>query len=66
MSVNGKFQGITRADVEAVGDRFLVPDYRRIINTVGGAIRHWRAFADNAGLPLAEMQRVREDFPEIA
>ena len=41
MSVNGKFQGITRADLAAVGDRFLIPGYRRIINTVGEAIGRW-------------------------
>lgn len=65
MSVNGKFQGITRADLEAVGDRFLVPGYRRIINTVGEAIKRWPEFAEAGGLPPSEMQRVREDFPSI-
>lgn len=65
MSVNGKFQGITRADLEAVGDRFLVPGYRRIINTVGEAIKRWPEFAEAAGLPPGEMLRVREDFPGI-
>ena len=66
MSVNGKFQGITRADLAAVGDRFLIPGYRRIINTVGEAIGRWPEFADAAGLPPGEMARVRDDFPELA
>lgn len=66
MSVNGKFQGITRADLEAVGDRFLVPGYRRIINMVGEAIKRWPEFAGAAGLPPGEMQRVQEDFPDVA
>ena len=65
MSVNGKFQGITRADLEAVGDRFLVPGYRRIINVVSEAIKRWPEFAEAAGLPPAEMARVREDFPKL-
>ncbi|MGL5631314.1 MAG: type II toxin-antitoxin system HipA family toxin, partial [Azovibrio sp.] len=31
MSVNGKFRNITQQDLESVGDRFMVPDYRGII-----------------------------------
>ena len=65
MSVNGKFQGITRADLEAVGDRFLVPGYRRIINSVGEAVKRWPEFAEAAGLPPTEMLRVQEDFRGI-
>lgn len=66
MSVNGKFQGITRADLEAVGDRFLIPGYRRIIKSVSEAVGRWPEFAGAAGLPPAEIQRVREDFPDVA
>jgi serine/threonine-protein kinase HipA len=65
MSVNGKFQGITRADLEAVGDRFLIPGYRRIITTVVEAVRRWPGFAETAGLPPDEMTRIRNDFPEV-
>ena len=65
MSVNGKFQGITRADLEAVGDRFLIPGYRRIITTVVAAVRRWPGFAETAGLPPDEMTRIRNDFPEV-
>lgn len=66
MSVNGKFMGVTRADLEAVGDRFLVPGYRRIINTAREAVRRWPEFAAAAALPPEEMMRVREDFPDIS
>ncbi len=66
MSVNGKFQDITRADLEAVGDRFLIPGYRRIIKSVSEAVGRWPEFAGAAGLPPAEIQRVREDFPDVA
>jgi serine/threonine-protein kinase HipA len=66
MSVNGKFQGITRADLEAVGDRFLIPGYRRIIKSVSEAVGRWPEFAGAAGLPPAEIQRVLEDFPDVA
>ena len=66
MSVNGKFQDITRADLEAVGDRFLIPGYRRIIKSVSEAVGRWPEFAGAAGLPPAEIQRVLEDFPDVA
>ena len=66
MSVNGKFQDITRADLEAVGDRFLIPGYRRIIKSVSEAVGRWPEFGGAAGLPPAEIQRVREDFPDVA
>ena len=65
MSVNGKFQGITRADLEAGGDRFLIPGYGRIITTVVEAVRRWPGFAETAGLPPDEMTRIRNDFPEV-
>jgi serine/threonine-protein kinase HipA len=65
MSVNGKFRDITRADLEAVGDRFLVPGYRGIINTAIEAVRQWPEHAAAAGLPASEAKRIGEDFPEI-
>lgn len=66
MSVNGKFREIARADLEAVGDRFLVPGYRRIIHAVRDAVERWPEFADAAGLPPDEMTRVRSDFHDVA
>ena len=65
MSVNGKFHNITRADLEAVGDRFLVPGYRGIINGVADAIKRWPEYAAAAGLPPLETNRIREDFPAL-
>ncbi|MBS0614642.1 MAG: type II toxin-antitoxin system HipA family toxin, partial [Proteobacteria bacterium] len=38
MSVNGRFRDIGRADLEAVGDRFLVPRYRQVIREVVAAV----------------------------
>lgn len=65
MSVNGKFHHITRADLEAVGDRFLVPGYRRIVNRVADAVMRWPEYAAVAGLSPGEANRIREDFPAI-
>ena len=65
MSVNGKFQGITRADLETVGDRFLVPGYRQIINSMRDTLSRWPEFAAAADLPPRETERIAADFPAI-
>jgi serine/threonine-protein kinase HipA len=62
MSVNGKFRDINRADLEAVGDRFLVPDYRGIIKQLLAVIQRWPEFAAAAGLPPGEASRIEQDF----
>ena len=51
MSVNGKFDAITRGDLHAVGEIFDVPGYRRIVREVEDAVRRWSEFAAEAGLP---------------
>ena len=62
MSVNGKFRNITRSDFYAVGDRFLVPDYKRVLSTVNAAIKRWPEFAEAAGLMREDAERVQNDF----
>lgn len=51
MSVNGKFDTITRRDLHSVGETFDVPGYRRIIREVEAAVKRWREFAVESGLP---------------
>ena len=52
MSVNGRFRGITRADLLRVGRMFDVPAAgRRIIEQVVAALGGWRAHAAAAGVP---------------
>ena len=58
MAVNGATTGITRADVEEVGQRFGVPGFRAIIGEVLAAIAGWDAFAADAGVPDATARRV--------
>lgn len=65
MSVNGKFRDIQRSDLEAVGDRFLVPGYGAIINKVAESIKRWPEFANAAGLPPDEASGIERDFPVI-
>ena len=65
MSVNGRFANISRADLFAVGDRFMVPRYREVIREVAAAIAHWPSFAKTAGLPSKETAAVSADFPAL-
>lgn len=62
MSVNGKFSGITEADLLQVADRFKIPAAKAIIADVRGAVSTWAACAELARLPETEMLRVRNDF----
>jgi serine/threonine-protein kinase HipA len=62
MSVNGKFRNMNRSDFHAVGDRFLVPDYKGIIRSVTAAIKRWPEFAEAAGLPMRDAERIQGDF----
>ena len=65
MSVNGKFRSINRADLESVGDRFLVPGYRDIIRQVSAALARWPEFAGAAEVPDDEILRIQNDFPVV-
>ncbi|HTO00097.1 MAG TPA: HipA domain-containing protein [Microthrixaceae bacterium] len=50
MTVAGKSDGITRADLEDLGNRFVVPGYRQTIDEVLDAVARWKDFAETAGL----------------
>ncbi len=65
MSVNGRFQGITRDDLFTVGDRFLVPRFRAVIREVSAAVAQWAEFAKVADVPQREVAAISEDFPKI-
>jgi len=65
MSVNGRFSKISRDDLFAVGDRFLVPQYREVIREVVAAVAQWPGFAKTAGVPLTEIAAVAADFPAL-
>lgn len=63
MSVNGMFRDIKTADFKAIGDRFQVPGYSSIIGQVARSLKQWPEFAEVAGLPTTEVERVQSDFP---
>lgn len=53
MSVEGKFEDITRSDLETFADRFDVPDYRSVLDRVVDAIAGWPTYAADAGVSTA-------------
>ncbi|MDX2025258.1 type II toxin-antitoxin system HipA family toxin [Microcella sp.] len=66
MSVNGRFSGITAADLHAVGEQFRVPGYRGIIRDVEDAITRWPVHAREAGVPGARIDEVSTRLAAVA
>lgn len=62
MSVNGKFDQITREDLLEEGDRFLVRRPKDHIASVRAAIENWSAHAQTAALQDFTRDRVATDF----
>lgn len=62
MSVNGKFDGIEKADLLREADRFGVRHPERILDQVAAAIDDFGQFAREAGLSDASRDRVARDF----
>jgi serine/threonine-protein kinase HipA len=62
MSVNGKFDGITREDLLVEADRFGVRRPKDLIAQVRSAIENWQAHANEAKLPQRSSDTVSKDF----
>jgi serine/threonine-protein kinase HipA len=62
MSVNGKFDGITRADLIAEADRFSVPRAEELLASVQSAIGNWTRHAKAAGLGESKADELRRYF----
>jgi serine/threonine-protein kinase HipA len=65
MSVNGKFDDITREDLLQVADRFVVPNAARVLDDVRTALGSWPQFADEAGVAHPRMHEVAKDFRAV-
>jgi len=64
MSVNGKFDGITLADLREVGDRHLVPNYAGVIDEIFQAIDCWHDFARSAQVGKETTERIAMDIEQ--
>lgn len=62
MSVNGKFNDITRKDLLEEADRFSVPGRSRALADVRSALESWPEAAKEAGLGPPTIDRVAKDF----
>jgi serine/threonine-protein kinase HipA len=62
MSVNGKFDGITRADLLAEADRFGVRRADQAISDVRAALDNWKAHAREAGLRESKADDLAREF----
>jgi len=65
MSANGRFDEIGRADLLKVADRFSVPRAEAILGEVRDAVGNWSAFAREANLGPATVDKVARDFRVI-
>lgn len=61
-SVNGAFDGITRADLEAVGDRHLMPGSASVIDDVLRPVGRWAAHAEAAGINQSVTATIAADL----
>jgi serine/threonine-protein kinase HipA len=62
MSVNGKFEGITRDDLLGEADRFGVRRPKDLLTDVRTALENWPSLARQAGLGKNTADRVAADF----
>lgn len=66
MSVNGKFDGITRADLLTIADRFSVPKPSKLLARIHEAVGEWRRFAASAGVPAPDVERTAREHASFA
>lgn len=65
MSVNGKFDAITRADLLIEAERFGVRRPKDALSEIRAAIDNWPTHAREAGLKSATRDRVARDFRPV-
>jgi serine/threonine-protein kinase HipA len=62
LSVNGKFDEISRADLLEVADRFAVRRAAQLLSEVRDAVEGWNHFAKEAGVTSSARDRVASDL----
>lgn len=65
MSVNGKFENITRSDFHTVGEKFMVPGYRSLVREVEEAVSAWPDFATESELPKERTEEVQKRLEAV-
>ncbi len=66
MTINAKTENITRADLEAIGDRFGIPAYKAIIGEVTNTVSRWTDFAATAGVSEPVTDSIGADMARFA
>jgi len=62
MSVNGRFDEVSLADLHEVAERHDVPGYRRIVREVVDAVAEWTQYAARAELDTAVTAEIADDM----
>ncbi len=62
MSVNAKFEHITRDDLLVVAERFKVPGARAVLGDVDAAVRRWSEFAESCDVERHHVVRIEADI----
>jgi serine/threonine-protein kinase HipA len=65
MSVNGKFKGFVEDDLLAEAARFGIGSASDVIEQVRVAIKNWRQFADEAGVPEEETVQIEKEHLQL-
>lgn len=64
MSVNGRFDGITLADLYAVADNQGIPGFHQVTEDVLAAVRAWPDFAQQAGVAGRTISHIQDQMTE--
>lgn len=64
MNVNSKFEGVTRSDLEIMGDTFGIPKYRTVIDEVVDAVNDWATYAGQSGVGSISTERIARAISE--
>jgi serine/threonine-protein kinase HipA len=67
MSVNGKFEGITRTDMRAVAERYdLLAEFKPVLERVEAALARWPHFAAVAEVTDDQVSKVKSVIADLA
>jgi hypothetical protein len=64
MSINGRFDAITLADLYALADTQGIPRFRQVTDEVLAAVRAWPDFAHQAGVDGRTVGHIHDQMSE--